>query len=127
MDCECLWLGDANRDTIALKGHGEVDCVYIGANDGEEIRFRRGDVDFAGWRAIGDGDRVKVWNERGSIVVVAHVNRDLREGLCVLPKGVWLRDFDGDVGVNSLVPDSLSDLADGACFNDARVEVVSVV
>ena len=83
--------------------------------------------DDASARAISDGDRVRVWNERGAIVVVAHINRDVRGGVCVLPKGVWLRDFDGDVGVNSLVPDSLSDLADGACFNDARVEVVSVV
>jgi anaerobic selenocysteine-containing dehydrogenase len=83
--------------------------------------------DDASARAISDGDRVRVWNAQGAIVVAAHVNRDLRPGVCALPKGVWLRDFDGGLGVNSLVPDSLSDLADGACFNDARVEVVSVV
>jgi hypothetical protein len=36
-------------------------------------------------------------------------------------KGRWLRD--GAPGVNALVPDDLADLAGGATFNDARVEV----
>ncbi len=60
MDCECLWLGDANRDAIALERNGEVDCVYIGADDGHEVGFGRGDVDFARWRAVGDGDVIGV-------------------------------------------------------------------
>src|SRR6266566_5784210 len=56
VDGERLWLCNANRDAIALERNGEVDGVYIGADDGHEVGFGRGDVDFAGWRAVGDGD-----------------------------------------------------------------------
>jgi hypothetical protein len=40
-----------------------------------------------------------------------------------MAKGVWLgRHADGH-GVNVLTPATSDELADGACFNDARVEV----
>ena len=39
------------------------------------------------------------------------------------PKGSWCRDFAEGLTANALVPDTLSDLAGGACFNDTRVEV----
>ena len=42
---------------------------------------------------------------------------------CSMPKGSWCRDFAGGLTANALTPDTLSDLADGACFNDTRVEV----
>jgi hypothetical protein len=31
--------------------------------------------------------------------------------------------MEGELTANALTPSTLSDLADGACFNDARVEV----
>ena len=66
MDDEWLWLGDTNRDAVALEWDGEVECVYIGADDGHKVGFGRRDVDFAGWCAVGDGDVVGVAVEVGS-------------------------------------------------------------
>jgi len=43
----------------------------------------------------------------------------------MMPKGVWSRARDGGLGANAFAPDALSDLAGGATFNDARVEVVA--
>ena len=39
------------------------------------------------------------------------------------PKGLWRRSSYNGSTSNALVPDSLTDLGGGACFNDARVQV----
>ncbi len=48
----------SDRDAVALQGHGRVDYVYIGANDGHEVRLWRCDVDLAGRSATGGSDVV---------------------------------------------------------------------
>ena len=40
-----------------------------------------------------------------------------------LPKGLWRKSTWNQMTANVLVPDALTDLGGGACFNDARVEV----
>ncbi len=79
--------------------------------------------DDATTRGIQNGDEVDVWNDGGFVAVTAQIDGSVRSGVCVLPKGNWLRDFSGSVGVNVLVPATLSDLGSGACFNDAHVDV----
>ena len=39
------------------------------------------------------------------------------------PKGVWRRHATNGFTSNALVPDTLTELGGGACFNDARVQV----
>ncbi|MGZ6957732.1 MAG: molybdopterin-containing oxidoreductase family protein [Acidimicrobiia bacterium] len=79
--------------------------------------------DDAAARAIGDGDAVVVHNARAQVPTVARLDPDLLPGVVTMPKGSWCRDFAGGLTANALVPDTLSDLADGACFNDTRVEI----
>ena len=43
-----------------------------------------------------------------------------------LPKGLWRRHTANGYTANALVPDTLTDLGGGACFNDARVQVECV-
>jgi hypothetical protein len=43
-----------------------------------------------------------------------------------LAKGLWRKSTFNGATSNALVPDSLTDLGGGACFNDARVEVTSL-
>jgi anaerobic selenocysteine-containing dehydrogenase len=74
-------------------------------------------------RAIEDGDQVRVFNALGEIHLAAHVTPLVRAGTVSTPKGVWRRHMAGSHTSNALVPDSLSDLGGGACFNDARVQV----
>ena len=38
-----------------------------------------------------------------------------------LPKGLWRKSTYNGSTSNALVPDTLTDLGGGACFNDARV------
>jgi anaerobic selenocysteine-containing dehydrogenase len=75
-------------------------------------------------RELTDGDAVVVHNDRASITTTVTVDIDLRPGVVSMSKGVWCRDFEGGLTPNALCPDTLSDLGGGACFNDARVEIV---
>jgi anaerobic selenocysteine-containing dehydrogenase len=43
-----------------------------------------------------------------------------------MPKGMWRRDGHHGFTANVFAPDHLSDLAGGASFNDARVEVSAI-
>ncbi len=79
--------------------------------------------DDAAARGIADGQAVRVWNELAVLEVTATVDPDLRPGVAAMAKGAWCRDSVGGLTANALVPDTLSDLAGGACFNDARVEI----
>ena len=45
---------------------------------------------------------------------------------CRCPKGVWRRHISQRLTSNALVPDTLTDLGGGACFNDARVQIERV-
>lgn len=79
--------------------------------------------DDAAARGLTDGQTVRVHNERASIATVLRLDATLRTGVVTMPKGSWCRDFAEGLSANALVPDTLSDLAGGACFNDTRVEV----
>jgi hypothetical protein len=43
-----------------------------------------------------------------------------------LPKGLWSHHTRNGATANALAPDTLTDRAGGACFNDARVQVERV-
>jgi hypothetical protein len=50
----------------------------------------------------------------------------IRRGAVSLPKGIWRRNTRNNTTGTALVPDTLTDLGGGACFNDARVQVSSL-
>ena len=77
-------------------------------------------------RKITNSTRVKVFNDTASLEIDLIVDQTMRPGVCSIPKGLWLRATGQGVTANAFVPDDLNDLASGACFNDARVEVTSV-
>ncbi len=97
-------MGELHRDTVALAIH----------------------PDDARPRGIGDGDRVRAWNELGAVETVARLSADLRPGVVFLPKGLWSHNTLSGGTANAVAPDTLADLGGGACFNDARVEVEKV-
>jgi anaerobic selenocysteine-containing dehydrogenase len=80
----------------------------------------------AALRGIADGDEVRVWNVYGEVRVKARLTRDVKPGVVVLPKGLWSHQTLSGTTANAVAPDTLTDLGQGACFNDARVEVARV-
>ncbi|HEX9942878.1 MAG TPA: molybdopterin-dependent oxidoreductase [Thermoanaerobaculia bacterium] len=77
-------------------------------------------------RGIAAGDVVRVWNDLGEVRVTARLNPDLRPGVVFLPKGLWSHNTLSGTTANAVAPDTLADVGQGACFNDARVEVEKV-
>ncbi len=76
-------------------------------------------------RGITSGATVRVFNTRGEVLCSSRINSDLKPGTVLIPKGIWARSTENGNTSNTLVPDSLTDIGAGACFNDARVQVES--
>jgi anaerobic selenocysteine-containing dehydrogenase len=74
-------------------------------------------------RAIADGDAVRVFNDLGEVHCAANVTPEVRPGTLSLAKGLWLKSTSNGSTSNALVPDTLTDIGGGACFNDARVQI----
>jgi anaerobic selenocysteine-containing dehydrogenase len=77
-------------------------------------------------RGLADHDLVRVFNDLGEVHCTLSVAPAIRRGTVSLPKGLWRRTLPNGATGTALVPDSLTDLGGGACFNDARVQVASL-
>jgi anaerobic selenocysteine-containing dehydrogenase len=77
-------------------------------------------------RGLGDGDLVRVFNDLGEVQCPLTVSPLVRRGIVSLPKGIWRRSTRNNTAGTALVPDTLTDIGAGACFNDARVQVASL-
>ena len=81
----------------------------------------------AGRRNLSTGDTARIFNADGEIHCPVTVNAGVRPGVVSLPKGLWRKSTLNGSTANAVVPDALTDLGGGACFNDARVEVTRIV
>jgi len=77
-------------------------------------------------RGLVAGSEVKVWNERGEVVLPLDVTDDVPPGVVASEKGTWIAGSPTGQTISALVSaDMRTDLADGACFNDTLVEVTA--
>ncbi|BBH24859.1 putative oxidoreductase YoaE [Paenibacillus baekrokdamisoli] len=74
---------------------------------------------------IDNGDAVRAFNERGSCELTAAVGEDVLPGV-VLSQGLWSDAAKGKALVNSLTPDRVADMGEGATFFSGRVQVEKV-
>ncbi len=79
--------------------------------------------DDAAARGLQNGDIVRTWNDGGEVRCPLNVAPAVPPGTVALPKGLWRKSTRNGSTATALVPDTLTDFAGGACFNDARVEV----
>ncbi|MEO5896734.1 MAG: molybdopterin-dependent oxidoreductase [Vicinamibacterales bacterium] len=95
-----------------------------------ELRERAGVLqmhpDDAAARGLATDDPVRVFNDLGEVHCPVALNQDIRPGTVTLAKGLWRKSTYNGMTSNVLVPDTLTDLGGGACFNDARVQVGSL-
>ncbi|MBA3540330.1 MAG: molybdopterin-dependent oxidoreductase, partial [Deltaproteobacteria bacterium] len=77
-------------------------------------------------RDIRDGDRVRVFNQHGEVHCLAKLDMHVREGVCVLAKGLWRKHTANGLTANALIPPTLADLGGQAAFNDARVQIAKL-
>jgi anaerobic selenocysteine-containing dehydrogenase len=81
-------------------------------------------VDDARSRGIANGDRVRVFNHRGSCLLVAEVNGAVRPGVVSAPSVRWSKLSPGHRGINALTSDRLTDIGGGPTFYSCLVDVV---
>jgi len=86
------------------------------------IQVEMSPVDAAA-RGISDGDRVRVFNGRGSIELDAQLDYSLRPGCISIHNGWWISEGGG---VNLLSAARETDMGHGAAFHDNAVEVEAV-
>jgi len=74
-------------------------------------------------RGVRDGDRVRIFNDRGAFTARALVGERAREGV-VVALSVWWRKLAADGrNANDVTSQALSDMGGGATFYDCLVEV----
>jgi anaerobic selenocysteine-containing dehydrogenase len=76
-------------------------------------------------RGLHDGDRVRVWNELGEVRLPLKISEGVPRGVVSSLKGAWFRSSDNMQTVSALAPAHHADISEGACYNDARVEVAA--
>lgn len=69
-------------------------------------------------KKIKNGDLVRVFNQRGEVILTAKINYSLLEGCLVIYNGLWISE---GVGVNFLSAPRETDMGYGAAFHDNRV------
>ena len=74
-------------------------------------------------RGISSGDAVRVFNDRGSCLLIAQVDGDVRLGVVAAPAVRSPKRAAGGRTVNALVSERLTDIGGGATFYSCLVEV----
>lgn len=78
-------------------------------------------------RGLGAAKHVRVWNDRGAVVLPLKITDAVAPGVVASEKGAWLATSPTGSTISALVSaDDRADLAQGACFNDTAVEVEGV-
>jgi anaerobic selenocysteine-containing dehydrogenase len=95
----------------------------LAVNDGTPV-LEMNPADAAA-RGLADGSFVKVWNDLGQVFLPLRITGAVRPGVVSSEKGAWLRTSRNGQTVSALAPTHKADLADGACYNDSRVEVAT--
>ncbi|MBB3108645.1 anaerobic selenocysteine-containing dehydrogenase [Paenibacillus phyllosphaerae] len=84
-------------------------------------KLHMNEADAAGL-GIATGDRIRVWNGRGSCELTAAVGTDVQPGV-VLSQGLWADASVGGDTLNALTPARVADMGGGATFFSGRVQV----
>jgi len=76
-------------------------------------------------RGIGDGDWVRIFNERGEVRLRAHVNGSVQPGV-VASRLNWASLAPDGKSINALTSETLTDIGAGATFYSCLVEIERV-
>ena len=74
-------------------------------------------------RGIVDGDRARIFNDRGSFTATARVGDKARPGVAVAPSVWWQKLAPDGRNANAVTSQALTDLGRAATFYDCLVEV----
>jgi anaerobic selenocysteine-containing dehydrogenase len=109
---------------ISAKSHDSMNSTFGNEPSAEAQTFTLflHDED-ARARGIGNGDRVRVFNSRGSCTLVAGVNGVVRPGVVLAPSVRWNKLAPDHRNINVLTSDRLTDIGGGPTFYSCLVDV----
>ena len=103
-----------------------ITSTFGGVSEHEDAPPLEMHPDDARQRGLRAGARVRVWNDLGEVHLTLSLTDRVGPGIVVTLKGAWLRTSDNGQTISALCPAHHADLSEGACFNDARVEVAII-
>jgi anaerobic selenocysteine-containing dehydrogenase len=103
-----------NSTFANLDGHRKME-----ARTNQRLEMHPAD---AAARGIGEGDAVRIWNDRGEMRLTAMLNAHLPAGV-VAGRLDWGKMNADGVNVNALTSQRLTDIGAGATFYSTLVEV----
>jgi anaerobic selenocysteine-containing dehydrogenase len=109
---------------LAPKSHGFINSSYanmehkLKAQGDQFVMINAKDADS---RGIKEGDKAKVFNDRGSFEAVAKVTDDVNPGVVVATLGYWRQHNNGVV--NSVSSNAFGDMGNSPTSHDCLVEV----
>jgi anaerobic selenocysteine-containing dehydrogenase len=78
-------------------------------------------------RLIAKGTEVRVVNDRGECLLIAHLTTDVAKGVVRAPSVRWNKRAPFAAGINRLTSDRLTDIGGGPTFYSCLVDVVPAV
>ncbi len=111
---------------LAPKSHGFINSSYANFESkikGQGEQFVMIHPADAMDRGLADGERAKVFNDRGSFEAVAKVTTDVNKGIVVTTLGYW-RQLNNGV-VNSVSSNAFGDMGHSPTSHDCLVEVMA--
>ncbi|MCP9770990.1 hypothetical protein EGI22_24050 [Lacihabitans sp. LS3-19] len=78
----------------------------------------------AGNRNIQDGDSIKVFNQRGEVLITARIQNKVKQGVVCMPQGYWSSLIPGGSTANALTSDLLTDMGGSAALQECQVEIM---
>jgi len=111
-------------ELIPAKNDNSMNSTFghRGETDRETSRVWMNSADAAP-RGIADGDRVRLFNDRGSCLLEASVNGAVAPGVIAAPSTRWGKRSADRRNVNVLTSERLTDIGAGATFFSCLVEV----
>jgi anaerobic selenocysteine-containing dehydrogenase len=111
-------------ETISSKNDDGMNSTFgnRAAVDADTSRLHLHAEDAAA-RGIEDGDRVRIFNDRGSLLLKAHVNGSVPTGVVRAPAVRWNKRSEDGHGANVLTSDRLTDLGGGPALYSCLVQV----
>ena len=109
---------------ISPKSHAFLNSCYANMDDKQKVQGEQfvliNQLD-AKNRRVSNGDKVKVFNDRGSFNGVAKITDDVSPGIVVATLGYW-RQLNQSGTVNSISTAKLADMGNAPTFSDNLVE-----
>jgi anaerobic selenocysteine-containing dehydrogenase len=111
-------------ELISAKSHDSMNSTFGNEHsaEGQTSTLFLHDQD-ARSRGIENGDRVRVFNQRGSCTLVAGVNGVVRQGVVLAPSVRWNKLAPDHRNINALTSDRLTDIGGGPTFYSCLVDI----